>query len=167
MTRLVIFRNYRPPLKLNQAAQSVDSFNIQIQNISVKQNRAFTLFQNPSDRLTACVCSLPRLTDFSAASDVRCAPDKLRDDNQAERKGGREAISHQQATANMSCSKTLFLVTLCTQTMLSVLVFMCRDPGDATSKVSCCVQTSYCFKNRDFDAIVKVPVALPLKMSLT
>ena len=48
-----------------------------------------------------------------------------------------------------------------------MLVFMCRDPGDATSKVSCCVQTSYCFKNRDFDAIVKVPVALPLKMSLT
>ena len=32
---------------------------------------------------------------------------------------------------------------------------MCRDPGDATSKVSCCVETSYCFKNRDFDAIVK------------
>ena len=51
--------------------------------------------------------------------------------------------------------------------MFSVLVFMCRDPGDATSKDSCCVETSYCFKNRDFDAIVKVPVALPLKMSLT
>ena len=34
--------------------------------------------------------------------------------------------------------------------MLSVLVFMCRDPGDATSKVSCCVETSYCFKNGDF-----------------
>ena len=51
--------------------------------------------------------------------------------------------------------------------MLSVLVFMCRDPGDATSKVSCCVETSYCFKTRDFDAILKVPVALPLKMSLT
>ena len=48
-----------------------------------------------------------------------------------------------------------------------MLVFMCRDPGDATSKVSCCVETSYCVKNRDFDAIVKVPVALPLKMSLT
>ena len=42
-----------------------------------------------------------------------------------------------------------------------------RDPGDATSKVSCCVQTSYCFKNSDFDAIVKVPEALPLKMSLS
>ena len=51
--------------------------------------------------------------------------------------------------------------------MLSVLVFMCRDPGDATSKVSCCVQTSYCFKNTDFDVGVKVPVALALKMSLT
>ena len=48
-----------------------------------------------------------------------------------------------------------------------MLVFMCRDPGDTTSKVSCCVQTSYCFKNRDFGAIEKVPVALPLKMSLT
>ena len=51
--------------------------------------------------------------------------------------------------------------------MFSVLVFMCRDPGDATSKVLCCVETSYCFKNRDFDANVKVPAALPLKMSLT
>ena len=27
--------------------------------------------------------------------------------------------------------------------MLSVLEFMCRDPGDATSKVSCRVETSY------------------------
>ena len=71
----------------------------------------------------------------------------------------------EQATANVSCSETFFLVTLCTQTMLSVLVFMCRDPGDATSKVSCCVETSYRFKNTDFDAIVKVPVALPLKMT--
>ena len=50
--------------------------------------------------------------------------------------------------------------------MFSVLVFMCRDPGDATSKVSCCVETSYCFENRDFDAIVKVPIAMPLKISL-
>ena len=48
-----------------------------------------------------------------------------------------------------------------------MLVFMCRDAGDTTSKVSCFVETSYCFKNRDFDAGVKVPVALPLKMSLT
>ena len=48
-----------------------------------------------------------------------------------------------------------------------MLVFMCRDPGDTTSKVSCCVQISYCFKNRDFDAIIKVPHALPLKLSLT
>ena len=61
----------------------------------------------------------------------------------------------EQATANVSCSKTFSLVTLCTQTLFSLLVFMCRDPGDATSKVSCCVETSYCFKNRDFDAIVK------------
>ena len=63
------------------------------------------------------------------------------------------------ATANVSCPKTFFLVTLCTQTMFSVLVFMCRDPGDATSKVSCCVETSYCFKHRDFNASVKVAVA--------
>ena len=58
----------------------------------------------------------------------------------------------EQAAANMSCSET--------QTMLSVLVFMCRDPGDATSTVSCCVQTSYCFKYTDFHVIVKVPHAL-------
>ena len=51
--------------------------------------------------------------------------------------------------------------------MFSVLVFMCRDPGGTTSKVSCCVETSYCFKNSIFNDIVKVPVALPLKMSLT
>ena len=51
--------------------------------------------------------------------------------------------------------------------MFSVLVFMCRDPGDTTSKVLCCVEPSYYFKNRDFDAIVKVPPALPLKMSLS
>ena len=30
--------------------------------------------------------------------------------------------------------------------MFLMLVFMCRDPGDTTSKVSCCVETSYCFK---------------------
>ena len=35
--------------------------------------------------------------------------------------------------------------------MFSVLVFTCRDPGDATSKVSCCVEPSYCFLKRDFD----------------
>ena len=39
-----------------------------------------------------------------------------------------------------------------------MLVFMCRDSGDTTSKVSCCVETSYGFKNSDFDASVKVPV---------
>ena len=47
-----------------------------------------------------------------------------------------------------------------------MLVFMCRDPGDTTSKVSCCVQTFLCFKNWDFDASFKVPVALPIKISL-
>ena len=34
-----------------------------------------------------------------------------------------------------------------------MLMFMCRDPGDTTSKVSCCVEPSQCFKNSDFDAI--------------
>ena len=48
-----------------------------------------------------------------------------------------------------------------------MLMFTCRDPGDTTSKVSCCVEPSLCFKNSDFDAIVKVPIALQLKMSLT
>ena len=46
--------------------------------------------------------------------------------------------------------------------MFSMLEFMCRDPGDTMSKVFCCV-----FKNSDFDASVKVPLALPLKMSLS
>ena len=44
---------------------------------------------------------------------------------------------------------------------------MCRDPGDSTSEVSCCVEPSYDFKNRDVDAIVKVPASLPLKMSFS
>ena len=38
-------------------------------------------------------------------------------------------------------------------------MFMCRDPGDTTSKVSCCVQTSYCFKNRDFENTVNLKSA--------
>ena len=38
--------------------------------------------------------------------------------------------------------------------MFSMFVFMCRDPRDAISKVSCCVETY-----RDFDVIVEVPVA--------
>ena len=44
---------------------------------------------------------------------------------------------------------------------------MCRDPGDTTNKVSCCVEPSYYFKNSNFDASIKVPHALPLKMSLS
>ena len=36
--------------------------------------------------------------------------------------------------------KPYFSQTLCTQTMFSMLVFMCRGPGDTTSKVSCCVE---------------------------
>ena len=47
--------------------------------------------------------------------------------------------------------------------MSSVLVFMCRDPGDATSKVSCCVETSYCFNNRDFDAIIEFARSTPIE----
>ena len=49
--------------------------------------------------------------------------------------------------------------------MCSSWAEVCRDPGDTTSKVSCCA--SYCFKNKDFTASVKVPVALPLKMSFS
>ena len=51
--------------------------------------------------------------------------------------------------------------------MFSMLVFMCRDPGNTTSKVSCCVEPSQCFKNSILNAIVKVPHALPLQMILT
>ena len=61
---------------------------------------------------------------------------------------------------------TFLVKTLCTQTMFPMLVCMHRDPGDTTSKVSCCVEPPYCFKNSGFDASVRVPVALPLKMSL-
>ena len=35
---------------------------------------------------------------------------------------------------------------------------MCRDPGDTISEISCCVEPSYCFKNRDFDAITKTKI---------
>ena len=38
---------------------------------------------------------------------------------------------------------------------------MCRDPGDTTSKVSCRVEPSYCFKNNDFDAIAKSACSTP------
>ena len=49
--------------------------------------------------------------------------------------------------------------------MFSMLVFMCRDPGDTTSKVPCCVEPSSCFKNSDFDAIANLLQALSFKMS--
>ena len=42
-------------------------------------------------------------------------------------------------------------------------VCMCRDPGDTKSKVSCCVKPFGVFKI----ASVKMPHALPLKMSLS
>ena len=41
--------------------------------------------------------------------------------------------------------------------MFSMLVFMCRDPGDTMSEVSCFVEPSYCFENSNFDARVRVP----------
>ena len=44
---------------------------------------------------------------------------------------------------------------------------LCRDPGDTTSKVSCCVEPSWCYKNSNFDASIKVPYALRLKISLS
>ena len=43
--------------------------------------------------------------------------------------------------------------------MFSVLVFMCRDPGDATSKVSCCVESSYCLKNSENENTVNLKSA--------
>ena len=73
-----------------------------------------------------------------------------------------------QATANMSYSKTFFFSKLCVHKQCSQCWCSCVETLVITkSKVSCCVKSSYCFKNRDFDASVKVPVALPLKMSLT
>ena len=47
-----------------------------------------------------------------------------------------------------------------------MLVFMSRDPGEATSKVLCCVEPSWCSKNSDFDAIVSLPLALLFKIIL-
>ena len=47
--------------------------------------------------------------------------------------------------------------------MFSVLVFMCRDPGDTTSKVSCCVETSYCFKDKDVDATIIFAPGTPIE----
>ena len=35
-----------------------------------------------------------------------------------------------------------------------MLKFMCRDTGDTSIKVSCCVEPSWCFKNSYFDAIM-------------
>ena len=67
----------------------------------------------------------------------------------------------------MTYPKTFVLVnSVYTNNVINAGVFMCRDPGDNTSKVSCCVEPSYCFKNRDFDAILIIPIALPLKISL-
>ena len=49
----------------------------------------------------------------------------------------------------------------------SMLMFMCRDPGDTTSKVPRCVQPSYCFRNSDFDASVRVPLKISLPENKT
>ena len=45
-----------------------------------------------------------------------------------------------------------------------MFVFMCRDPGDTTSNVSCCVEPSLCFKNSDFDANIAFAPGTLLKM---
>ena len=37
---------------------------------------------------------------------------------------------------------------------------MCRDAGDTTSKVSCCVESSLCFKNASFVVIMLLPEGL-------
>ena len=50
--------------------------------------------------------------------------------------------------------------------MFSMLVFTCRDPGDTTSTVSCCVELSLCFKNRDFDANIEFALRAPTENEL-
>ena len=52
-----------------------------------------------------------------------------------------ENIVFVHKVTKVSCSKTFFSVNS-VYTMFSVLMFMCRDPGDTTSKVSCCVESS-------------------------
>ena len=49
-----------------------------------------------------------------------------------------------------------------------MLAFMCRDPADTMSKVSCCVEPSWCFKNSNFDATYERTSACstPFKISL-
>ena len=48
-----------------------------------------------------------------------------------------------------------------------MLVFMCRDPGDTTSKVLCCVESSYCFKNSNFLKSASFVVIMLLHKDLT
>ena len=45
-------------------------------------------------------------------------------------------------------------------------MFMCRDPGVLRTKFHVVLSLRSVLKNSNFDAIVKVPVALSLKMSL-
>ena len=45
-------------------------------------------------------------------------------------------------------------------------LFACHD-GDAISKVSCCVEPSWCSKNSDFDAIGSLPLTLPFKINVS
>ena len=66
--------------------------------------------------------------------------------------------SHSEIDTSQLAGQRLF-----SQTMFSMLLFMCRDPGDIMTRVSCFVEPFSILKN----AIIKVPVALPLKMSLT
>ena len=56
--------------------------------------------------------------------------------------------------ANVSSSKTFIVCAhkQCSQCLCS------WDPGDTTSKVSCCVEPSKCLKSSDFDASVPVPL---------
>ena len=57
---------------------------------------------------------------------------------------GRTAASG-NTIANMSCSKTFFLVN----SVYIDNVLNARDPGDTTSKVSCCVEPSVSIKSTD------------------
>ena len=47
------------------------------------------------------------------------------------------------ATTNVSCPKTFFLVNS-VHTMFSMLMFMCRDPGDTTSKAFLVLLSAHC-----------------------
>ena len=71
----------------------------------------------------------------------------------------------EEKSANVSCPKTLFLVNSVYTNNVSVFVFITLVILRA--KFHVVSSRLSVFKNSDFDAIVNLPQALPLKMSLT